>query len=154
MIVADILAPPGGCSGMCKQQTICGIDILCFEYIDQSCECPDEPYCDYCCPLEIMDLAEGQMLDASNDDDPVLPGIQLKVSVDATCWLVPHECMGMDEVWIGKCDDDRHVNGYQRIPTEGICEEVVDLDGESGCLEICTEIIGGGTSDKVKVCIP
>ena len=101
-----------------------------------------------------MDLEEGQTLDTSYDDDSDQPGMQLRVRVDATCWTEYHVGMYYDEVWIGKCSENRDLAGYQRIPEEGICEEIVDLGEESGCLEICTEIIGGGTSDQVEVCLP
>lgn len=100
-----------------------------------------------------MDLVDGQVLDASYDDDPDRSGIQLRVRVDASCWLETG-VHSLVNVWIGKCGEHPGVAGLREVPEDGICEDVVDLGEESGCHNVCTGTNGGVTSESVEVCLP
>ena len=137
---------------MCQQMVVCGIDVVCIAYMEKGCECPPPHYDIPCCPISIVDLEDKQTIDDSYDEEPGIPGIQLKVLVDASC--LPASVEGWGEIWIGMCDQDRFdMSLYYSLIPGRVVEAIVDLGETSGCKKICSEIRGGGSTDQVEVCL-
>jgi len=139
---------------MCPQDSMCGHVVSCMAMSDfsyGSCACR-KPSRQTCCPIAIVDPEDGSMRSMSDDVDPETPGLQIQVTVDIDCWYLTWA-----QLFVHFCEQDlgEEVRWPEPHPDFHI-PAVVDLDGQSGCFEICAETMVYGivlASDSTQVCV-
>jgi len=141
-VTADI---GGGCSPegsewyhgehTCPEEVTCGEVTDCMAFSDWpygTCICPEPSYHG---DLSFIAPDDGAHLTMDADIDPVTPGLQIEVVLDAGCW------MDYDFEWsltLGICGDPRTEPEHLFEPDEtGRASRVFDLDGFSGVTRIC-----------------